>query len=289
MGHSGKLERQRGGIWYDDSGDRLRVQRSIHEQGYSMDRHHMHTTYEVHVVISGHTILECGTLRAEMHGPYVAIHRPYMPHRTVVLYDGEPYFRFVLNFTGEFLDHAAKWVSAMETLFSHAFFAFELSPQQCVWIRPQLENAFRLYKEKRDGACRLAVAMALDEMAAVLPHSRIAATGGSIRYLDEVIRYIIAHISEKLVCADVAAQFFISESKLAKDFKRCFGLAFNQYIMQLRVKMAKDLLSRGETGAVAAKACGFCSPSYFIRVFKSYTGRTPSEFVHDDRENSANA
>ena len=284
-----KYEKMRNGIWYDDSGDGLRVQRSLHEGEFTMPRYHMHATYEVHFVVHGHTELECGTLTAEMRSPYIAVHRPYMPHRLRAKYDDAPYYRFILNFSDEFLEQAKLLVPAVESLFMYTFFALEITEEQCREILPRLEDAFRLYRSSRDGACKLAVAMALDEMAAVLPHSRIIAAGGSIRYLDEVIRYIIAHISEKLVCADVAAQFFISESKLAKDFKRCFGLAFNQYIMQLRVKMAKDLLSRGETGAVAAKACGFCSPSYFIRVFKSYTGRTPSEFVHDDRENSANA
>ena len=270
--------RTRGGIWYDNSGDDFRVQRSLHEADFFMPHYHMHTTYEVHFAITGHTELECGTQKVELHAPYIAIHRPYIPHRLCRKFEDHPYFRYVLNFTEDFLSRAVEWVPDIEKLFPHSFFALELQREMCDRLQPYLENTFRLYAESRWETSQLAAALLLADMAAVLPDSRTMAQGGRIRYMDEVIRYIMDHISEKLICGDVAAQFFVSESKLAMDFRKSFGLTFNQFLMQLRVKMAKDMLAQGASAAETAGACGFCSSSYFIKVFRSYVGQTPAEF-----------
>lgn len=264
---------------YDDSGDGLRIQRSVNSTGRDIDLYHMHTTYEVHVAVTGSTTLECGTLQAHLQGPYVAIHRPYMPHRAFFKYEGVPYFRFILNFSEEFLRHASYWTEGLEELCSQAFFAFELSAEQMERIQPHLETAYRMFRQKRDGQCQLAVAMGLDEIVSMQPEVRVIASSGGMQYLDEVIHYMVTHISEKLSCAEVAAQFYISESKLSQDFKKSFGLPFNQYVTQLRVKMAKDMLSRGESGTKTARSCGFCSSSYFISIFKKFTGMTPGEYI----------
>lgn len=280
--------RMRNGVLYDDSGDRLVVRYDVSPEPFSIVNHHMHTTYEVQIAVSGHTLVENGTNAVELHGPYVVVHRPYMPHRMRMLDCTKPYSRFVLNFKQEFLDRAAEWVPHIGTLFTHSFFAFELREEHIRTILPHLEDMLRLRVEERNGACELAVAIALDDIACRLGECRIVAAGAELKYLDRVIRYIIENLSQRLVCEEVACQFYVSESKLGQDFKRCFGLSFNQYIMQLRVKTAKELLASGSSGASAAKACGFCNPSYFIRVFKSFTGQTPSEYIRKIRDGTDN-
>jgi|GEM_PF-2877429 len=281
----GVHEHQRGSVWYDNSGDALRIQRSVHTavDPFTMPRFHMHNTYEVHVALSGVMRLECGTQRATLTAPYLAVHRPYMPHRTVTADPTVPYRRFILNFSEEYLSRALAWAPELRALFGCAFFAVELPESAGEAIRRRLEEAYAMFTVEREGGCKLAIALALEEIAAVLPASSVVAADGGTGELDEVIRYLTAHIDEKLRCASVASHFYISESKLSKDFKRTFGLAFNQYLMQLRVKTAKDMLTRGASGAATSRACGFTSPSYFIRVFKSYTGQTPAAYAEASR------
>ena len=274
-----KEERTRGGIWRGDSGDKLLVQRSISTQDFVMSSYHMHRTFELNFTVSGHTELQSCTHTVQLRGPFVAIHRPYIPHR-MRMTDGEkPYFRFIFNLPDDYLAQVSSWIPAVSPMFEHTLFAFELTEEQKELLLSRAEEAFRFYKKKRYDIARPAIAMFLAELSDIFPNVRIMAASSDIRYLEEVLQYLIAHISERLICSEVAARFFISESKLSHDFKKCFGLAFNQYVMQLRVKMAKDLLSYGASVMDAAKACGFCSSSYFITIFKSYTGMTPGEYI----------
>ena len=54
------------------------------------------------------------------------------------------------------------------------------------------------------------------------------------------------------------------------------GLSLGVWIAKERVHLACDLLVHpGHNIAEVAWTCGFSSPSYFIRVFKAYTGATP--------------
>jgi len=50
----------------------------------------------------------------------------------------------------------------------------------------------------------------------------------------------------------------------------------NVWITRERIQLATELLARpGHNISEIGWACGFTSPSYFIRVFRAHTGLTP--------------
>jgi AraC-like DNA-binding protein len=59
----------------------------------------------------------------------------------------------------------------------------------------------------------------------------------------------------------------------------------NDYILTVRLKKAKFLLSSGDlTISEVASKVGFSSQGYFSTVFKSKFGVTPSEFKEKKKE-----
>lgn len=73
--------------------------------------------------------------------------------------------------------------------------------------------------------------------------------------------------------------FYLSESTLRRMFFSTCGMTPVQYITDVRMNAAKNMLIYDNipVNAVAVR-CGFASPYYFSRIFKQKTGLSPSEF-----------
>ena len=98
--------------------------------------------------------------------------------------------------------------------------------------------------------------------------------------LQTVIEYINSHVSEEISIDKISESCFISKYHLCRIFKKRMGLTVMEYILETRLTMAKELLHHGEIGVTEiALTCGFCSASYFSRVFKAHYGITPSQYT----------
>ena len=72
----------------------------------------------------------------------------------------------------------------------------------------------------------------------------------------------------------------ISEGHFRRMFKNMFSVSPNQYIRNLRIQYARQLLQYGTQNiATIAELTGFQNAFYFCKVFKAQTGMTPSEFA----------
>ena len=62
-------------------------------------------------------------------------------------------------------------------------------------------------------------------------------------------------------------------------FKRSTGSSPHQYLLQRRLDRAKSLLKQRElTLAEIGASTGFADQSHFTKVFRQFTGVTPSEY-----------
>jgi YesN/AraC family two-component response regulator len=72
---------------------------------------------------------------------------------------------------------------------------------------------------------------------------------------------------------------FMSHSQLHRKLDALTGYSPNQFIRNVRLKKAKELLADpGLSVAVIAMECGYNDPGYFARVFKQETGSTPQDW-----------
>ena len=98
--------------------------------------------------------------------------------------------------------------------------------------------------------------------------------------LNPAIEYLSHnYMSHDLTNSELAAVCNISEVYFRKLFTKHFGVSPKQYIIDLRIQKAKQLLAEGAMSASAvSNECGFSNPYHFCRLFKQHTGSTPTEY-----------
>lgn len=94
------------------------------------------------------------------------------------------------------------------------------------------------------------------------------------------IRYIEANFCDcELDVKKVCSVGFISVSSLQRALAKCFGMSPKQYLIQLRMNRALELLTKNELSVKEISlACGFTDEKYFSRAFKKKYGYSPSQF-----------
>lgn len=93
------------------------------------------------------------------------------------------------------------------------------------------------------------------------------------------VRYIDANFCDpKINIEAVCANAFISVSSLQRAFVKYFGMSPKQYLIQLRMNRALELLTESELSVKEiSSACGFTDEKYFSRAFKKKYGYPPSQ------------
>lgn len=96
--------------------------------------------------------------------------------------------------------------------------------------------------------------------------------------MEEVLKYIAAHLGEELSVDLLAKQFFISRYYLMHRFKDVTGSTVHQYISQKRLLRAGELIRQGVPVMKAAEQAGFSDYSTFLRAFQKTFHMSPKEF-----------
>lgn len=101
--------------------------------------------------------------------------------------------------------------------------------------------------------------------------------------LTPALEYIQQEFSRtKIKISDLAALCGISESYFRRIFCSSMGCSPIQYIRNLRLNCAKNLLQSGMyTVSAAAALSGFQDDCYFSREFKKSAGVSPSEYARE--------
>ncbi len=91
---------------------------------------------------------------------------------------------------------------------------------------------------------------------------------------------INADLTKKWIVDDLAQQFGMGKTKFTDEVRRLTGYPPNSYIINLKLKRAKDLLlnAPSQTLSQIAYTCGFSSLQHFTSSFSQRTGITPASF-----------
>ena len=104
-------------------------------------------------------------------------------------------------------------------------------------------------------------------------------TLGEVSYSEYAVRYINNHFSEKIRIRDLAERIGISRSYLVKLMKQETGMSPQEFLIETRMRRAKDLLTRTHDPIRnIASECGYDYALAFSKVFKSRFGMNPSDY-----------
>lgn len=98
---------------------------------------------------------------------------------------------------------------------------------------------------------------------------------GPIARIQQVIE---ARHDEDLSLAELAGIAGMPRHHLIRSFRRQTGLTPHAWLVDVRVRRARERLRRGETPSEVAAATGFCDQPHLTRAFKARLGVTPGAF-----------
>ena len=105
-------------------------------------------------------------------------------------------------------------------------------------------------------------------------------TSGSTKLYNNICQYVEKNLSGDNSALQICSEFGISQSQLSRLFKKKSDLSYNEFLTDLRIRKAKEMLENDAdvyVGEVAALV-GFQDQYYFSKVFKKVTGETPRDY-----------
>ncbi|HBD64684.1 MAG TPA: hypothetical protein DC038_09640 [Clostridiales bacterium] len=98
---------------------------------------------------------------------------------------------------------------------------------------------------------------------------------------EEAINYIYKNYSNSdLSLKSMSSELHISESYLTRSIKKKAGMSFSEFLTKVRIESAISLILSYSslTSLEVSEKVGYKSQHYFCKVFKEYTGMTPTAY-----------
>jgi signal transduction histidine kinase/ligand-binding sensor domain-containing protein/DNA-binding response OmpR family regulator len=104
-------------------------------------------------------------------------------------------------------------------------------------------------------------------------------------FIQKILNFIHENISESDLSVEVlASKVSLSRSQLYRKIKTLTGISVNEFIRNVRLEKAKELIALGNNNIneISYKV-GFTYPSYFSKCFKEKYGHLPTQKNEDDK------
>lgn len=100
---------------------------------------------------------------------------------------------------------------------------------------------------------------------------------------ERIAVWLERHMREPLSVQDICGAFGVSQSHLSRLFRKYTARSCNKYLIELRIRRARELLRDNPYARIrdVAEMVGYSDPLYFSRVFRSYVGKSPSDYVNE--------
>lgn len=91
-----------------------------------------------------------------------------------------------------------------------------------------------------------------------------------------IMDYIDSHLTEDLTVESISEAFYVSKFHMMRLFQNATGTGIHNYIIQRRLELARELISRGSSATEACFRSGFGTYSSFTRAYGKHFGTTPT-------------
>lgn len=108
----------------------------------------------------------------------------------------------------------------------------------------------------------------------------------SPEFADSIERYMQEHLAENLSLQNVSRKFGISQTYLGKLVRKYKDESFGHYLTGIRMKKATELMQDCPQLYIKdiAQMVGYNDQFYFSRIFRSYMGVCPSDYIDNIAE-----
>jgi len=108
-----------------------------------------------------------------------------------------------------------------------------------------------------------------------------AGQAGGNRLIEAAKDFIAGHYDRTITLDDVAQHVHLNASYLSYLFKEMTGRKYIDYLTELRMNKARELLAETNWKIYeVGEMVGYENPRYFTLLFKKITGQSPQEYRH---------
>ena len=280
-------------IFRQELGGLVMVEQVVREEDYSMKSRHFHDTYELYFLEEGEGYYFIDRETYLVRAGDVVLIKPNQIHKTSMERVAR-HGRLLLQITEAPMDAFLRGNGFMtlEELYDKKGRIVSLGERAGAAVK---ELMIRVGEEIRDRqrGYDLMVRLKLLELLAVLwrcgedaPPEREERVAQSPKYqkVQEVAEYLQANPGTRESLDQLAGRFYISRSWLSRIFREVTGFSVSEYANMVRVKRAQKLLAHGDYSVTEiSELVGFESITYFERIFRRYTDRTPLGYRREKR------
>jgi len=251
---------------------------------YDMSSSHSHPTYELYYLLDGDRNYFINNKTYHITSGTMVLIRPFQLHKTFNAKCME-HDRILIEIKEEFFKQQGieGKVDLSEFLNEDYVLRLELEEQQ--YMERLLFKLLRELGNKDDGFEVIANNTVLEILIVLMrirhKNEREIPIGSEQenRKIEPVIEHIVTNYMKDINLDSLAHEFFISKFYLCKIFKKITGFTINEYLNSVRIKNAQKLILRGEYNFTEiSEIVGYESITHFGRMFKKYTGLSPSQF-----------
>lgn len=254
---------------------------------------HCHPEYEL--------VLTCNSAGTRFVGTHAESYRdndlvlvgPYLPHgwQSQLSPAGQTgqQHAYVVQLPAAWLEQWLQLNPALQPLLQLLSFAKAgacFSPAVVTSVKPlilQLEQDDVLTRQIR--LLQILALLSADEQVQLLtvPDSAEPEKISSQRKIDKIINYINQNLTEDLSATKLAGIVHMSTNHLHRFFRQKTEMTITQYVIQLRIERACDLLLKTSWSVeMIAGKCGFLSMANFNRQFLKLKKMTPRQYRQSD-------
>ncbi len=261
------------------------------EDSSGMNQSHFHDYYEIFYLLEGKR-------------RYFINHTLYdvLPHELILVNKGDvhlskplddpaqpatgnKYARFLITFSDDFLD-------SLGSAFDRDFM-MKIFNQKKIRIPETMQNSFSMLLHKMHNRignddeysqyiCKLTMIellVTLNNISEKNVHTLMDNLTVYEDRIQEVCHYICNYYNEPITLEQMAKIAYMSPTYFSKKFKRVTGFGLKEYLNNIRIRMATNLLMETQYSITEIAAyCGYNDSNYFGDVFKKIVGVSPIKY-----------
>ncbi len=250
-------------------------------------RWHQHEEYELHLIVETRGKLFVGDYIGHFEPGNLVLTGPRLPHNWISSdspAEGVVLRDMVLQFLDTPFRRACEGIGELQAVLPllerarHGIEFFDMSES----TRGYLERIKHSHGLARFGE----FLMLLDKLASCTDYRLLSTVqmqsfddDASLDKISGIVSFLTDHSAEQFTMADVSARASMSESQFSRYFRRATGNTFTDFVNQLRINRACQLLM--ETDRYINNVCydvGFNNVANFNRRFMQIKGMTPKDF-----------
>lgn len=258
--------------------------------GRGMTRPHYHDGYEIYLQTEGVREIFFQHDKYLLKPGMLCVISPYVFHATRERNEGEPYSRYLINFSPkifyEFLSEA-ETESILKKLQSCIMQLDEVKTSIIIGHIKNIDEYWHMFLDGIKRGKKLShievyrmtdsIIRMMRDMPEILDLADMSRISDSSVY--DVLLYIDGHYHESIGPENMMRLSHMSKSNFYRAFKRVTGDSFSHYLNRLRAAKAHELLLKsGLPLHEIAKKTGFSSTAHMSRIFKEIHGVSPSGY-----------